>query len=68
MIMKEYLMTCKNALESKLLRLLSERQHFVENSHLYCIQVFQLELNLLNTLLKKLIGIYRILLMWRVEN
>jgi len=38
MIMKEYLMTCKNALESKLLRLLSERQHFVENSHLYCIQ------------------------------
>lgn len=39
MIMKEYLMTCKDALESKLLLLLSERQHFVENSHLYCIQV-----------------------------
>jgi len=38
MIMKEYLMTCKDALESKLLLLLSERQHFVENSHLYCIQ------------------------------
>lgn len=38
MIMKEYLMTCKDAIESKLLLLLCERQHFVENSHLYSIQ------------------------------
>ena len=39
MIMKEYILTCKDALEARLLRLLEDRQHFVENSEYYSIQV-----------------------------
>ena len=39
LLMKEYLMSCKEALESKLLRLLEDRQHFVENATHYTIQV-----------------------------
>ena len=39
MIMKEYFLTCKDALEAKLLRLLEDRQHYVENSDYYSIQV-----------------------------
>lgn len=39
MIMKEYILACKDALEAKLLRLLEDRQHFVENSDYYSIQV-----------------------------
>jgi hypothetical protein len=39
MIMKEYILTCKDALEAKLLRLLEDRQHYVENSDYYSIQV-----------------------------
>ena len=37
--MKEYILTCKDALEARLLRLLEDRQHFVENSEYYSIQV-----------------------------
>lgn len=39
MIMKEYILACKEALEAKLLRLLEDRQHFVENSDYYSVQV-----------------------------
>lgn len=39
MIMKEYILTCKDAIDAKLLRLLEERQHFVENSDFYSLQV-----------------------------
>ncbi|KAI9550343.1 hypothetical protein GHT06_001570 [Daphnia sinensis] len=38
MIMKEYILSCKEALEAKLLRLLEDRQHFVENSDYYSVQ------------------------------
>jgi len=38
MIMKEYFMTCREAGSQKLLRLLQERQHFVENSYMYSLQ------------------------------
>ncbi|KZS03952.1 differentially expressed in FDCP 8 homolog isoform X1 [Daphnia magna] len=38
MIMKEYILACKEALEAKLLRLLEDRQHFVENSDYYSVQ------------------------------
>lgn len=41
MIMKEYILACKEALEAKLLRLLEDRQHFVENSDYYSVQVTQ---------------------------
>lgn len=36
--MKVYFMTCRNASNLKLLRLLEEKQHFVENSHMYSLQ------------------------------
>jgi hypothetical protein len=38
MIMKEYFMTCREALNQKLLRLLQDKQHFVENSYMYSLQ------------------------------
>ncbi|XP_059351977.1 differentially expressed in FDCP 8 homolog isoform X2 [Daphnia carinata] len=38
MIMKEYILACKEALEAKLLRLLEDRQHFVENADYYSLQ------------------------------
>jgi hypothetical protein len=44
MVMKEYILTCKDALEAKLLRLLEDRQHFVENSDYYSIQVSNLNI------------------------
>lgn len=36
--MKEYFMTCREAINQKLLRLLDEKQHFVENSYMYSLQ------------------------------
>jgi len=38
-IMKEYMLTCKGALGARLLRILEDRQHFVENSDHYSLQV-----------------------------
>lgn len=38
LIMKKYFVTCRQALESKLLLQLKERQHFVENSNVYSLQ------------------------------
>ena len=38
LVMKEYILSCKDAMESKLLRLLEDRQHFVENWHQYSLQ------------------------------
>lgn len=39
MIMKEYVLACKDALDGRLLRLLEDRQHFVDGSNLYSLQV-----------------------------
>ena len=39
--MKKYFITCKTALETKLLLQLRDRQHFVEDSHLYSLQDLQ---------------------------
>jgi len=36
--MKKYLVSCRIAIEEKLLLMLTERQHFVENAHLYTMQ------------------------------
>lgn len=38
LLMKRYLETCRSAQESRMLRQLEERQHFVENAHMYSIQ------------------------------
>ncbi|XP_045625788.1 differentially expressed in FDCP 8 isoform X2 [Procambarus clarkii] len=38
LIMKQYLGTCRTAQESRMLRQLEERQHFVENAHMYSLQ------------------------------
>ncbi|XP_077864186.1 differentially expressed in FDCP 8 homolog, partial [Saccoglossus kowalevskii] len=38
LIMKLYFLSCKNALESRILLLLKERQHFVDNSEIYSLQ------------------------------
>ncbi len=64
MIMKEYILTCKDALEAKLLRLLEDRQHYVENSDYYSIQVSEtkatiLALEIYKNFLHILIGSYR---------
>ena len=41
LIMKLYLTTCKNSMEEKLLLRLRHRQHFVENSDMFSLQVFR---------------------------
>lgn len=38
LLMKRYLGTCRAAQETRMLRQLEERQHFVENSHMYSLQ------------------------------
>ncbi|XP_064094869.1 differentially expressed in FDCP 8 homolog A-like isoform X2 [Macrobrachium nipponense] len=38
LVMKQYLGTCRSAQESRMLRQLEERQHFVENAHMYSLQ------------------------------
>lgn len=38
LLMKRYLETCRNAQETRMLRQLEERQHFVENTHMYSLQ------------------------------
>lgn len=38
LIMKKYFLSCQDALESKLLLQLQQRQHFVENSDIYSLQ------------------------------
>ncbi|XP_053652184.1 differentially expressed in FDCP 8 homolog B isoform X3 [Cherax quadricarinatus] len=38
LIMKQYLGTCRTAQESRMLRQLEARQHFVENAHMYSLQ------------------------------
>ncbi|XP_071538102.1 differentially expressed in FDCP 8 isoform X3 [Panulirus ornatus] len=38
LIMKQYLSTCRTAQESRMLRQLEERQHFVENAQMYSLQ------------------------------
>lgn len=38
LIMKKYFVTCRQALESKLLLQLKDRQHFVDNSSVYSLQ------------------------------
>ncbi|CAL4064428.1 unnamed protein product, partial [Meganyctiphanes norvegica] len=38
LIMKQYLSSCRTAQESRMLRQLQDRQHFVENSHMYSLQ------------------------------
>lgn len=38
LVMKEYIVSCKDALETKLLWLLHDRQHFVENCDHYSLQ------------------------------
>jgi len=37
-VMKQYFMTCREASSKKMLRLLEERQHFVDNSFMYSLQ------------------------------
>jgi len=36
--MKQYFMTCREAVSQKLLRMLDGRQHFVESSFMYSLQ------------------------------
>lgn len=38
LLMKRYLETCRGAQETRMLRQLEERQHFVENTHMYSLQ------------------------------
>jgi len=55
-MMKEYFMTCREASNQKLLRLLEERQHFVENSYMYSLEDLVDVQN--GTLIKFLDGVY----------
>ena len=54
--MKKYFMSCKAALESKLLLQLQDRQHFVENSDMYSL--FDLEDVVSDVLLPQLAKIH----------
>jgi len=38
MTMKEFFLTCRNAVAQKLLRKLDDKQHFVETSYMYSLQ------------------------------
>ncbi|XP_077993669.1 differentially expressed in FDCP 8-like [Glandiceps talaboti] len=38
LMMKAYFLSCKNALENRVLLMLKERQHFVDNSDMYSLQ------------------------------
>lgn len=55
--MKQYLSTCRSAQESRILRQLEERQHFVENAHMYSLQdLIDVNSGLLVDYLKKIHG------------
>lgn len=52
--MKRYLETCRAAQETRMLRQLEERQHFVENTHMYSLQdLIDVEMGVLVTYLKR---------------
>ena len=52
--MKRYLGTCRAAQETRMLRQLEERQHFVENSYMYSLQdLVDAEFGVLVTYLQK---------------
>ncbi|KAK3864460.1 hypothetical protein Pcinc_029859 [Petrolisthes cinctipes] len=38
LVMKQYLGTCRSAQEARMLRQLEERQHFVDNAHMFSLQ------------------------------
>lgn len=55
--MKQYLGTCRTAQESRMLRQLVDRQHFVENAHMYSLQdLIDLDSGILVDYLNKIHG------------
>lgn len=59
--MKEYILACKVALDAKLLRLLEDRQHFVDNPDYYSIQVSISA----TAIITKMLVQYRLIFLWQ---